>query len=162
MGRETAFKSFSIVFDWLFGCIKSDREHFGRRGKARDFYLSSLPFFYLARSYFCSVIASLFQTTPFWPSYFLSLVHNHSSISPRSPSNAPLILFLSLPCLLHYRRRIHSHSFFVSGSSPKSLCMLSCLCYAVCLWTSLSLFCHFGLSVSLFLTINSSLVGWTC
>lgn len=79
---ETAFKSFSIVFDWVFGCIKSDREQFGRRGKVGNFYSSSLPFFYLVCSYFCSVIASLFQTTPVWPSYFLSLVHNHSSISP--------------------------------------------------------------------------------
>lgn len=148
MCRETAFKSFPIVFDWLFGCIKSDRGQFGRQGKAGDFYLLSLLFFYLACSCFCSVIASLFQTTPVWPSYFLSLVHNHSSISPHSPSNSPLILFLSLPCLLHYHRRIHSHSFFVSGSSTKSLCMLSCLCYAVCLRTSPSLFCHFGLSLS--------------
>lgn len=33
-------------------------------------YLLSMPFSYFAHSSFCSVIASLFQTTPVWPSYF--------------------------------------------------------------------------------------------
>lgn len=129
------------------------------------FYPSSMPFFYLAHSYFRSVIASLFQTTPVWPSYFLSLVHNHSSISPCSPSNSPLILSLSLSCLLLYHRRIHPHSFFVSRSSPKSLCSLSCLCSVMMFVSEPLRLCSVILlsrCLPLFLPINSSLVGWTC
>lgn len=81
------------------------------------------------------------------------------------PSLPPLLLTLWLFCssrsrLLLCHHRFHSHSFFVSRSSLKSL-SFSRLCSVMMFVSNPRCLCSVIL-LSLSLAINSSLVGWMC